>query len=59
VQNASCRKACARPQGPALLGNLLDFRSGDLLSQWRALHRRYGETIKISWAARRLVLRRP
>lgn len=35
------------PKGLPLLGNLLDFRSGDLLSQWRALHQRYGEIIKI------------
>ena len=35
------------PRGLPLLGNLLDFRSGDLLGQWRALHDRYGETIKI------------
>ena len=35
------------PKGLPILGNLLEFRSGDLLSQWRTLHGRYGDTIKI------------
>jgi cytochrome P450 len=35
------------PRGLPILGNLLDFRSGDLLAQWRALHARFGDTIKV------------
>ena len=35
------------PRGLPLLGNLLDFRGGDILANWRALHAKYGETIRI------------
>src|SRR6218665_2878496 len=36
------------PKGLPLLGNLLEFRRGDILSNWQRLHGRYGETIRIT-----------
>ena len=35
------------PKGLPLLGNLLEFRGGDLLGRWRALHGRYGDTVRV------------
>ena len=35
------------PKGLPLLGNLMDFRPHDILSQWRRLHSTYGETVRL------------
>lgn len=35
------------PKGLPLLGNLLEFRTGDILGRWRQLHGRYGEAIRV------------
>lgn len=39
-----------RPPGPKplpLIGNVLEFRSGDILTNWRRLHGQYGDTIRL------------
>ena len=35
------------PKGLPLIGNLLEFRGGDILGKWRELHGRYGDTIRV------------
>lgn len=35
------------PKGLPLVGNLFQFRSGDILAKWRQLHSLHGETIRI------------
>jgi cytochrome P450 len=35
------------PKGLPLIGNLLNFSSGDILATWRALHAQYGDTVRL------------